>query len=202
MANKDADAASLEQSVEDLSIQDKRPDPDISRLAVKKSKKKGAVEEKEEEEEVADSWEDDLSDSGSETETDEATTTASSTSTTTAKIGIKPPSSKSEGPLAPPSTPATDYGDFVPQWNNSTRSQGAASPRETSPRARPEKQTAVASRMIAGALGIRAPKRTEEQRAYDRAVKENEMKRRNKAKEEAAKAQQEEDKAKSAVWDD
>lgn len=185
--------ASLEQSVEGLSIQDKRPEPDISRLAVKKP----ATKSNKQKAEVADSWEDDLSVSGSDTETE---TEASSTSTTTAKIGISSPSSKSEGPLAPPPTPATDNGEFLPQWNNS-RAQGAAAPPRDSPRARPEKQTAVASRMIAGALGIRAPKRTEEQRAYDRAVKEKEMKRRNKAKEEAARAQEEEEKAKSAVWD-
>lgn len=159
-------------------------------------KKSAGAKSTKKKEVVADSWEDDLSTSGSETETDEGTASSAST---TAKIGISSPSSKTEGPLAPPSTPATDYGDFVPQWN--TRSQGAAAPRE-SPRARPEKQTAVASRMIAGALGIRAPKRTEEERAYDRAVKEKEMKRRNKAKEEATRTQVEEDKAKSAVWED
>lgn len=67
---------------------------------------------------------------------------------------------------------------------------------------RPEKQTAVAGRLIAGALGIRAPKRTEEQRAYDRAVKEQEIKRRNEEREKAAKAREEEERAKAAIWDD
>lgn len=56
--------------------------------------------------------------------------------------------------------------------------------------------------MIAGALGIRAPKRTEEQRAYDRAMKENEIKRRNRAKEEEARAREEEERAKAAIWND
>ena len=55
--------------------------------------------------------------------------------------------------------------------------------------------------MIAGALGIHAPKRTEEQRAYDRSVKEQEIKRRNREREEAAKAWEEEEQAKAAVWD-
>jgi hypothetical protein len=55
--------------------------------------------------------------------------------------------------------------------------------------------------LIAGALGIRAPKRTEEQRAYDRSVKEQEIRRRKKEKEEEAKAQEENEKAKNAVWD-
>jgi hypothetical protein len=56
--------------------------------------------------------------------------------------------------------------------------------------------------MIAGALGLKAPKKTEEQRAYDRAVKEKEMKRRNLEKEAAARAKEEAEKAKSAVWSD
>jgi hypothetical protein len=55
--------------------------------------------------------------------------------------------------------------------------------------------------MIAGALGIKAPKKTEEQRAYDRALKEKEMKRRNQEKEAAAKAKEEAERAKAAVWD-
>jgi hypothetical protein len=60
----------------------------------------------------------------------------------------------------------------------------------------------VAKRLIAGALGVRAPKMTEEQRAYDRAVKEKEIKRRIVEKEEAAKAQEEAEKAKAAAWND
>jgi hypothetical protein len=71
-----------------------------------------------------------------------------------------------------------------------------------SPARRPEKQTAVAGRLIAGALGIRAPKRTEEQRAYDRAIKEQEIRRRNREKEEEAKRKEEDERAKAAVWDE
>ncbi|KAH8697330.1 hypothetical protein BGW36DRAFT_397081 [Talaromyces proteolyticus] len=179
-----AAVASLEESLEHLSIQNKRPEPDISRLAVKKPADKSSKKKKG----VADSWEDELS-SGSGTETEE----------TTAKIGINSPSSKSEGPLAPPPTPITYQGDFTARWE--ATSSGPTSRRE-SPHVRPEKQTAVANRMIAGALGIRAPKRTEEQRAYDRAAKEKEIRRRNKAKEDAAKAIAEEEKAKTAVWDE
>lgn len=67
---------------------------------------------------------------------------------------------------------------------------------------RPEKTDAVAKRMIAGALGVRAPKQTEEQKAYDRAVKEKETRRRNLEKEVAAKAEEEAEKAKAAVWND
>lgn len=67
---------------------------------------------------------------------------------------------------------------------------------------RQEKTDAVAKRMIAGALGVKTPKKTEEQKAYDRAIKEKELKRRNQEKEAAARAKEETEKAKAAVWDD
>lgn len=81
---------------------------------------------------------------------------------------------------------------------------GSASPTagQKDPARRPEKQTAVAGRLIAGALGVRAPKRTEEQRAYDRSVKEQEIRRRNREREELAKAKEEEERAKASVWTD
>jgi hypothetical protein len=61
---------------------------------------------------------------------------------------------------------------------------------------------ALAKRMIAGALGVKAPKKTEEQKAYDRAIKENEIKRRNQEREAAARAKEEAERAKAAVWDE
>ncbi|KZF26320.1 hypothetical protein L228DRAFT_9931 [Xylona heveae TC161] len=67
---------------------------------------------------------------------------------------------------------------------------------------RPEKQTAVAGRMIAGALGVRAPKKTDEQRAYERAVKEREIKRRNLERQAQVRATEEAEKAKAAIWED
>lgn len=70
------------------------------------------------------------------------------------------------------------------------------------PSCRPEKTDAVAKRMIAGALGVKAPKKTEEQKAYDKAIKEKEIKRRNQEKEAAARAKEDAERAKAAVWDD
>lgn len=67
---------------------------------------------------------------------------------------------------------------------------------------RPEKTDAVAKRMIAGALGVRAPKKTEEQRAYERVVKEKEIRKRKEEKEEAARREEERERAKAAVWED
>lgn len=195
-----------------MNIQNRKPEPDISRLSLsaadttttsaKGSKeKKGATKKKAT---VADSWEDELSDD----EEDASTTETEMENDTKAKLKSSLAATKSEGPLAPPSTPSTHYdrGDYgLPQWSRApstnTPSPLASGGDRDVARARPEKQTAVASRLIAGALGIRAPKRTEEQRAYDRAVKEKEIKRRNKEKEEAAKARQEEERAKAAVWD-
>lgn len=66
---------------------------------------------------------------------------------------------------------------------------------------RPEKTTAAASRMIAAGLGVRAPKKTEEQRQYDRAMKEQEIKRKNREKEDREKERQDDERAKAAVWD-
>lgn len=75
-------------------------------------------------------------------------------------------------------------------------------PRTTQAAARPEKTDAVAKRLIAGALGVRAPKLTEEQRAYERAVKEKEIKRRNLEREAKVKAEEERERAKKAAWSD
>ena len=56
--------------------------------------------------------------------------------------------------------------------------------------------------MIAGALGIKAPKKTDEQRAYDRAIREKEMKRRNEEKAREKQKMEEAERAKAAVWED
>ena len=67
---------------------------------------------------------------------------------------------------------------------------------------RPEKTTASAARMIAGALGMRTPKRTEEQRQYDKAMREKEIKRKEREKEERKREEAERERAKAAMWDD
>lgn len=67
---------------------------------------------------------------------------------------------------------------------------------------RPEKTTSVASRLIAAGVGQKAPKRTQEQREYDQAMKVQEKKRRDAAKDEALKAKQAEENAKRAIWED
>lgn len=135
---------------------------------------------------VADSWEEDMS-SGEDTEKD------------------APPRGE-DFPRAPPPTPISPTSQFA--WSG-TDSTGLCSPGPTSdggspsrPSSRPEKQTAVAGRLIAGALGVRVPKKTEEQKAYDRAMKEKEVKRRNKEREAQARAKHDAERAKAAVWDE
>jgi hypothetical protein len=55
--------------------------------------------------------------------------------------------------------------------------------------------------MIAAGLGVRAPKKTEEQREYDRAVREQEIKRKNREREDRERERNEDERAKNAVWD-
>jgi hypothetical protein len=56
--------------------------------------------------------------------------------------------------------------------------------------------------LIAGALGVRAPKRTEEEREYDRVMREKERKRRNEEREREKREADEREARKKAVWDD
>ncbi len=55
--------------------------------------------------------------------------------------------------------------------------------------------------MIAAGLGIKAPKKTEEQKQYDRAVREQEIRRKNKEKEDREREREADEKLKAAVWD-
>ncbi|KAF2862774.1 hypothetical protein K470DRAFT_268729 [Piedraia hortae CBS 480.64] len=66
------------------------------------------------------------------------------------------------------------------------------------PERRPDKSFTTASRLIAAGIGAKLPKRTAEQRSYDSAMREHELKRREKAK----KDREEAEKAKKAIWED
>jgi len=133
---------------------------------------------------IAESWEDEEDNSGSDT--DRPIT----------------PQTSADYPSAPPPTPISPAHreNFISPYGYGAESVRDARGERAS--ARPEKTDAVAKRMIAGALGVKAPKKTEEQRAYDRAIKEKEMKRRNAEKESAARAKEEAERAKVAIWDD
>jgi hypothetical protein len=142
---------------------------------------------------VADSWEDeDFSDE--DTETEEPSKHQRNLSTTSTNDDY--------GPSAPPPTPASPSGAYPDDaFDNPYKSLQPSRERgngNRTPERRPEKTTSVAARMIAGSLGVRAPKRTEEQREFDRAVKEKEKKRRAEEKEKA----EQEEKLRASVWED
>ncbi|KAL4894002.1 hypothetical protein BDV59DRAFT_201315 [Aspergillus ambiguus] len=191
-----ATSSDLHSSLSDLSLSTKAAIKDIPRPTVRPVPKKKAPV-------VADSWEDEADNISSSDELGSPSNNDMALS----------PSVTAEGPLDPPPTPISPqtshpwaaatpaYTSVGPTSAAASRASHSPSPTPT-PARRPEKQTAVAGRMIAGALGLRAPKRTEEQRAYDRAVKEQEIKRRNREREEAAKAAAAEEQAKAAVWND
>ena len=142
--------------------------------------------------EPAESWEDEA-----ESDNDNGTSTP-----------VRPSTANVPGP--PPPTPASptdarkrdlEYQNFGP-----LSYEGGASPRGSSsgdaPERRPDKTTAVASRLIAAGLGQRAPKRTPEQREYDQAMKVQEKKKRDQAKAEEERKKRETEAAKKAIWDD
>lgn len=60
----------------------------------------------------------------------------------------------------------------------------------------------MARRMIAGALGLKVPKLTDEQKAYQKAIREKERKRRDEEKAEQKRKEEEAAKARAAIWDD
>lgn len=66
---------------------------------------------------------------------------------------------------------------------------------------RPEKSTAVASRLIAAGLGVKAPKRTEEQKEYEKAVRAQERKKKEKEIADRKKAELDRERAKEAMWE-
>ena len=73
---------------------------------------------------------------------------------------------------------------------------------EASEKNRPEKSTAAAARMIAAGLGVRAPKKTEEMRRYERAVRERERGRIEREREEKSRGEREREEAQRAIWED
>lgn len=179
----------LQSTLRNLSIGEKGPVQDIHRPSTQKPPPR--KEKKTKVEKVADSWEDEANLSSSDNED-----RSDNENTQPRQDTVLSPTLSAEGPLDPPPTPISPQ-----QTSNPWKDRPTASAIREGPERRPEKQTAVAGRLIAGALGIRAPKRTEEQRAYDRSVKEQEIKRRNREREEQAKAKEEEEKVKASVWD-
>lgn len=158
---------------------------------------------------VAESWDDELS-SGSSTETEtESQYQSLSRSTTGTSTNLSPLKSATSNdlPNPPPPTPASptakpfDFPEASKFGYGSEGRERSGSGRE-SPARRPEKTTAVAGRLIAGALGVRAPKRTEEEREYDKAMREKEKKRRDEERDRERKEKEAAEARKRSVWED
>ncbi|UNI13514.1 hypothetical protein JDV02_000253 [Purpureocillium takamizusanense] len=160
---------------------------------------------------VADSWEDDEDDDDDDDSPPGATATASYT--TAGDLNDEPETpltSRARVPSPPPPTPMDPRHAPVPEWDASFRgadwpspsSSSSSAARDLPPSRRPEKTDAVARRMIAAGLGLKAPRQTEEQKAYQRSVREQERKRREQDKEQERRRQEDTERAKAAVWDD
>lgn len=157
--------------------------------------------------EPVDSWEDEA---GSDTETEaEATSSLKPTGISTSDIPSPPPPTPISPSIAsardsPYTTlPTSGYDGAI----SSNSSSGASTPSRRVAAAgneekRPEKSTAVASRLIAAGLGQRTPKRTKEQREYDQAMKVQEKKKRDAARDEEKRKEEEKEKAKRDIWGD
>ncbi|KAF2873881.1 hypothetical protein BDV95DRAFT_617567 [Massariosphaeria phaeospora] len=170
---------------------------------------------------VADSWDAELSGSDTETETDPSTQRPSFRSRSSTKdkpttplsplSPISTTTSSNNLPNPPPPTPASptpfEFPDNVPfpraasvgspDREAARRGSGAASPQR-----RPEKTTAVAGRLIAGALGVRAPRRTDEEREFDKAVREKERRRRDEERNREKREKEAAEERKRSVWED
>ena len=147
--------------------------------------------------EVAESWEDEDIDMDTPTASDTLSPIFPATSSNSMAPGPPPPT-----PISPPGqsydwAPAGVLGGGRPSPRVPT---GTNTSREDNDR-RPEKTTAAASRMIAAGLGVKAPKKTEEQKQYESAMKEQEMKRKMQEKQRLEDERLEDERAKAAIWE-
>ncbi|EFQ27643.1 hypothetical protein CGRA01v4_02974 [Colletotrichum graminicola] len=170
----------------------------LSKLSIDSSNKKPAA--KKIKEPVADSWEDEDVDDEEEGGNDDDKGEREGTATPQADGSKAPPPT----PISPTYSAAdrsfSPYAAADPSAPSASSSPAASS--GSSGARRPEKTDAVARRMIASALGVKVPRMTEEQRAYDRAVKEKERKRREEEKAADKRRLEAAEKAKAAIWED
>ncbi|KAI9655298.1 MAG: hypothetical protein M1821_005445 [Bathelium mastoideum] len=195
MPRSDQDATTIAQPLTKLSLQTP------PKSAQSSGKKAPAA--------VADSWEDeDDADSGESSDTE----TEANPSDSSNPISRLSTTSSNSYPSAPPPTPSSPSFSMAPQNQLSAFPYSSLSSAATNTGSkdggmstrgdrRPETSTAAASRMIAAGLGVRAPKRTEEQREYDRVVREKEKKRLETERAEVASRRQAAERAKAAVWE-
>ncbi|KAI1840079.1 hypothetical protein JX265_013007 [Neoarthrinium moseri] len=161
----------------------------MSKLSLDSPKSKPAAKTKKPV--VADSWEDE---SSGDDENDENAASMNQQQ----HLDSSKARSSSSGFAAPPPTPSSpSYSSGAP-WQSM---MGGPDSPDTAAK-RPEKTDAVARRMIASALGVKAPRLTEEQKAYERAMRDKERKRREEEKEQERRKAEEAERAKIAMWED
>ncbi|KAF2744220.1 hypothetical protein M011DRAFT_521127 [Sporormia fimetaria CBS 119925] len=158
---------------------------------------------------VAESWDAELSDSsdtGTETPSSKSLPKPTSPKERLSAISTSTTDATSP-PNPPPPTPASpipfEFPDHVPfAMQSQAQGTGMRGGGSGPPTKRPEKTTAVAGRLIAGALGVRAPRRTAEEREYDKAIREKERKRRDAEREKERAEREAAEARKKAIWDD
>lgn len=151
---------------------------------------------------VADSWDDD---------DDEASSDDDMATPTTPTRAASPPKVPPPTPASPFQSNVRDRAAQLPQFSfeggpgenpglafTNNMAGDSRDRRRGDDVRRPEKSAAAASRLIAGALGIRAPKMTAEQREYEKAIKEKEKNRRTEEKQ----RKEQEEKGRLAAWED
>jgi hypothetical protein len=149
--------------------------------------------------EVVDSWEDDVEDE-SKPRSDASKPVRPATSQTQKTSGYVRPTRPNKEPVSS----ASNGPSFNPDGslNDGTVLSDASKPAPSGEERRPDKTTAIASRLIAVAIGQRPAQRTKEQREYDQAMKAQEKKKRDQAREKELQAQREKEQAKKDVWGD
>lgn len=197
MAPKAAD--DVTSGITKLSLLTKELDAPASAAARPRPQKKSSSP-------VADNWEDEADDDDDDDNGPPSEPAADTPVGTTGPAGTAAPPPTPMSPIGgkqgfSPSVLTGPGGFSLPPFDGSGDSPQSAAG-GAGPSRRPEKTDAVARRMIASALGMKAPRMTEEQRAYDRAVREKERKRREQEKEQERKREEEIAKARQAIWGD
>ncbi|KAK0714654.1 hypothetical protein B0H67DRAFT_218358 [Lasiosphaeris hirsuta] len=190
----------------------------VSKLSIRTAALKGAPTSKihQTKAPVADSWEDEDLSSHSEADDDDSDDSRHSESN---KRGSQDQNQDQQisrsgsqgGTFAPPPTPMSPPYGSQRTFPSAVVTAPFGLPLDTGSdlpltglveKPRPEKTDAVARRMIASALGVKVPKQTEEQRAYDRAIREKERRRREEERENKKREEEATAKLKQAVWED
>lgn len=177
----------------------------LSKLQISQESKQVPISKKPQ---PADSWEDEAENS-SDTETEAQSTPRTLGGRLQNAPAPPPPTPSSPSFLTPSTFTDSPYQTFFPSGSDgaaygSNPSSVLSSPskRDGALEKRPEKTTTVASRLIAAGIGQKAPKRTEEQRKYDQAMKVQERKKRDQTKEEQQQKVRNKEKAMKDVWGD